>query len=208
MRRELSTCIAIAAALVLGGEKPSRADETAPPQQSQVKEDVDTSHVRVELAPGYAILHSSNGASLSGAMISIGAQYATSTKWAFGLGVSECFKLSGLVALFTQLDFKASFAITGSQLIQRSTTSVGSAQVVKSEPYSTGGWRANAYATDYLLAGSTEVVSYTGLGLGAGYEFASRSGANTFLGLKFEQARSPASTMTAIQGSIGFMFWL
>ena len=172
-----------------------------------ITDEVSVDRIRMLLSPEYTTMTSGEDS-----LFGFGAQgvflVGITDTWQLGLAFRQSFSGDGLVALFTEIDLRSVFAITGSMTRRHRLVSVNGDDVYISNATSEGGLRAAVFASQYFFNLESSVLPLTGLGVGMHYEIPSQSALNYVVGARMDYISSGRITFYPIQLYAGVTFWL
>jgi len=184
------------------------ADDLNPENKANVADHDDVSRLRLYLAPGY-FMFSRDDVSASGFSAAGGIHYGITERWGIAAGYRQAYSSQEqFTSLFSQIDFRASYAIFGSQVLHRNTTRLNDWKVAEYSMHNAGGLIAEAAISQYYFSGSTSVVSFSGPGLGLRYEFPSASLHNWVVGARFDRVTNSRYVLYSYELLGGIYLWL
>lgn len=161
--------------------------------------------VRFGISTGITVL-SYIGTPANGAGAGVSIQYAISEKWGLKTSFNQAFYLTGFAPLYSEFDIRAVYALTGSLISKKENLFLGKEQVLKTEEYSSGGWRLEAQSDIYFFSSISSVIPFTGIGFGASYEFPSTNETNYNAGIRMDFISSSKVNLNPIQLFIEILF--
>ena len=170
-----------------------------------IKSQVIESRTRFSLSTE-AILLNNAGTPANSIGFGVGIQYALSEKWALKTSFNQAFYITAFSPLYSSVDIRAVYALTGSLISKNENITVGSNEVLKSEEYLQGGWRLQGQSDLYFFNTDSSVISFTGLGIGASYEFPSTNRKNINIGMRLDFVSSSTATLVPLQLFVEILF--
>ena len=124
-----------------------------------------------------------------------------------GLAIRQGFS-KGFGLFFTQIDRRASYAITGRMVRDSKCVFIGEKEVVTITGKTSGNLRATFHASQYNFNRTIAVTTYSGFGLSLSYDLPTIGKLNYFLGTRMDRIKNGKSTLTPIQLFVGAGMWL
>ncbi len=167
----------------------------------------DTTEKRFVLAPtvGLGMLRAkTSAASLE---LGVGVRYGFHRRWAAHLSVGQGLKLGFPESLYTRINVMGGFAITGSHVITKSSSSVGNFKQLKNVEPIHGGFYANLGVNQYFFSGSLQTLTFTGLALGGYYQKESYGNGSWAIGAALETGKNGTNTLTVMRLYFSYVLW-
>lgn len=177
--------------------------------EMEISEKETPQKTRINLIGGYSLIsRSTGGTGLNSANIEGGFQYALSKKIGIIGGVKQGVSVSTLNNLYTEFEFGAIYAITGSLYKLSKIAVLDGKEVAQSSGFYEGGFRAELGVAQYLFNGKASSVPYSGFGAGIGYDMPSSSAVTYGIVIRDDQLSNSKITIQALQFGIKFGFFL
>lgn len=157
------------------------------------------------LLDAMTVTNAQTGIRLSGGGIGFQVLYGFHPKFGVGMGAKHIFDFAKSGGMATVLDFRFTWAVTGTLQKKHTTTDVGGPDVIKTEQIRMEGLRLQALGTQYLFNGTTTTVPFTGLGVSLYYEL-SLFGFQWLAGGRLDRIVNDENKLYPVSGFIGIGF--
>jgi hypothetical protein len=138
-----------------------------------------------------------------------GMDYGLSRRWAFGLSLRQGLDpTQSFDALFTAVEMRLTYALTGSLLAERSTVSLGGADVLTASDGTTSGWRIRLAAAEYLFNLASGDTAYSSISGSFGYQLRIGSSTAAELGVRTDRLYRSGDLIYSTSAWLGVSFWL
>ncbi len=131
-----------------------------------------------------------------------------SRRFQVGFGMRQTFNSRAVSVVYSTLDMRLDYALTGSLLLEKSSSSIAGKEVLASSINNNGGLRAYAALSQYFLKLNAVESQNSSVGLGVYYDFPSESTINYYLGARVDRINLGSSPVYPAQLYFGLSFWL
>lgn len=167
-------------------------------------------HVSSYLGFGYTRLAFSSGSSINAVVANGGVVYGLSRSFGVDLGLAQGFSTSsGFSSVFISGSLQFVWAVTGSVLLEKSTTTLNQTEVLSSTERQRPSLKLQFGLSDYVITGSASTVTFAGYGAKIRYELPSSSQTlRYFIDIGADQLSNGVTTATPIKATGGVLIWL
>lgn len=153
---------------VMGG---SGTVEALAEDSMQIATREESHRVSLAVTPEY-ITFSNAGKTINGTALGLGVSYGYWDRFGFGARLSQAFYVSaGLWPIYTAIELRFVFALTGSLVQKSEIISMSGAEVYSAESENSGGFRFQLSASQFLFNSSVTVLPFSGMGGVLSYEY-------------------------------------
>lgn len=172
-----------------------------------IKDNTNYDRFRLIIAPEYTTL-SSDGQSLMGFGTHGAFMVGLGSAWQIGFGLRQSFSGTGLSTLFTEIDLRVVYSLTGSSIRRSRLLLLNGDEIFDSHSFGEGGWKIDLFISQYFFNLQSSVLPLSGFGAGLHYEFPSESAINFVVGTRIDYVSSGILTTYPLQIFAGIAFWL